>query len=232
MQLLRYDFNEPQCGKDQCDRGSAAPKTIIRSFVDAENDLISAEDVFEALHYGKGMKNAAVSVIKVADIDLQGKKIPGIQDYHSVQFNEKKMIFWRYYDIGNGVSHPYNHLKIEPAATIIKGFSETCKVQHTSSNSKKTKRSNRELCALYFCMEPRCSCSFEKKEEYEFHMMSGEHRDIKLETSMDAVKGIYVEKLQQKKPFQQIQTISCRLFNLRDGQFQKGVTSDSHFNSR
>ena len=44
IQLLRYDFNEPCCGKDQCDRESAAEKSIIRSFVDAGNDL-SAEDI-------------------------------------------------------------------------------------------------------------------------------------------------------------------------------------------
>ena len=37
IQLLRYDFNEPCCGKDQCHRESAAAKSILRSFIDAGN---------------------------------------------------------------------------------------------------------------------------------------------------------------------------------------------------
>ena len=88
----------------------------------------------EALHYGKGMKDAAVSVIKVENRDLQGIKIPGIQNYHSVQFQEKKMMFWRYYGVGNGVSHPYNNLKVGSGATIIKPFSRTDKRIYESSN--------------------------------------------------------------------------------------------------
>ena len=93
MRLLRYDFNEPRCGKDQCDRESATAKTIISSFVDAKN--VSAE----ALHYGKGMKDAAI-VIRVTDTDLEGQKIKNIKNYHSVEFKKKEMVFRRYYKIG------------------------------------------------------------------------------------------------------------------------------------
>ena len=50
IKLLRYDFNEPCCGKDQCDRESAAAKNIIRSYVDAGNDLLNAEQLHKALH--------------------------------------------------------------------------------------------------------------------------------------------------------------------------------------
>ena len=39
IKLLRHDYNEPCCGKDQCDRESAAAKTILRSYVDSGNDL-------------------------------------------------------------------------------------------------------------------------------------------------------------------------------------------------
>ena len=60
IKLLRYDFNEPCCGKDQCDRESAAAKTILRSYVDAGNDLLTAEHLHESLHYGFGMKDSKV----------------------------------------------------------------------------------------------------------------------------------------------------------------------------
>ena len=35
--LLRYDYNEHCCGKDQCNRESAAAKSLLISFVDAGN---------------------------------------------------------------------------------------------------------------------------------------------------------------------------------------------------
>ena len=44
-------------------------------------------------------------------------------------------------------------------------------------------------------MEPGCSSSFEKKEEFEIHMMSGEDKSIETRTSMDTVKGMFVEKM-------------------------------------
>ena len=78
------------CGKDQCDRVSAAAKTIIRSYVDAKNNVEPAEEIYEALHYGKGMKDAAVSVIMVENRDPQGTKISGIQNYHLLNSRKRR----------------------------------------------------------------------------------------------------------------------------------------------
>ena len=44
LALLKYDYNEPSCRKDQCDRESAGAKSVIRSFLNAGNDLMTAED--------------------------------------------------------------------------------------------------------------------------------------------------------------------------------------------
>ena len=200
MLLARYDFNEPQCGKDQCDREAAAAKTIIRSFVDAKNDLVSAEDVHKALHYGKGLKNASVVVLEIED--LKGKKIPGIQSYHSIEFKNKEMVFWRYHGIGKGIAHPYNSLKVISGATIVKPFSKTDKRclpvfqrEGEASSSKKKKRNDRDLCSLIFCMHPGCSSSFEKVEEYDAHMLGENHHITEKRTDMDKVKGMFVEKM-------------------------------------
>ena len=74
VQLLRYDFNEPCKGKDECDRESASDKTIIRSYVDAGNDLMSAEDVFNAVNYGFGVKDTmcvAQNLLPIIQSNLQ-----------------------------------------------------------------------------------------------------------------------------------------------------------------
>ena len=98
-------------------------------------------------------------------MDLQGEKIQNIQNYHSVEFKEETMIFWRYYGVGNGVSVLYNDLTVTSGATMIKPFSNTDKRSQGIEPLPKKSRSDRELCSLLFCMEPGCSSSFETSEE-------------------------------------------------------------------
>ena len=46
VNLLRYDFNEPCKGKNQCDRESATSKSLMSSYNDAGSDIIIAEDIY------------------------------------------------------------------------------------------------------------------------------------------------------------------------------------------
>ena len=93
FQLLRSDFNEPCRGKDQCDRESAAARCILNSFADAGNNLINAEDVFKALHYGNGMKDSYVCVMEINkdNTSLSGETIKNVSNYHSVEFHDDHM---------------------------------------------------------------------------------------------------------------------------------------------
>ena len=151
MKLIRYDYNEPQCGKDQCDREKEGAKTILRSY--AGKNLLTAEEVYNGLHYGKGMKNAAVSVIKVVNQELKGE-IPDLQSYHSVEFQEQEMISWRNFNIGVGQPHRYNKLSVPSSSEIILPFQDIDKLPYSSCEPKKAKRQERQLCTLfYWCIE-------------------------------------------------------------------------------
>ena len=44
--LQQLDYNEPQKGKDQCDRESAVARNMMRCFVDEGNDILTAEDIY------------------------------------------------------------------------------------------------------------------------------------------------------------------------------------------
>ena len=46
---LRYDFSDPQAGKDICDRKTAPMKAHIRRWVDERHDVITAEGMKQAL---------------------------------------------------------------------------------------------------------------------------------------------------------------------------------------
>ena len=60
---LRYDYNEPSKGKDQCDRESATAKALLKNYVDAGNDLANAKDIYSGLHYASRVANAKVAVV-------------------------------------------------------------------------------------------------------------------------------------------------------------------------
>ena len=45
--LLRYDYNKPYCGKDQCNRESAAALSLLGSFVNAGNHMTPANDIYK-----------------------------------------------------------------------------------------------------------------------------------------------------------------------------------------
>ena len=96
FQLMRTDYNEPCRGEDQCDRESAAAKSIINSFVDAGNDLMTAQDVYKALHYGNGMQDTKVCVLQIDgdNTSLSGEAIRNVSHYHSIKYFEEYMLLW------------------------------------------------------------------------------------------------------------------------------------------
>ena len=60
--LKQLDSSEPQKGKDQCDRDSAVARRVFRSFVDEGNNILTAEDIFNALTTS-GINDTKVSVV-------------------------------------------------------------------------------------------------------------------------------------------------------------------------
>ena len=49
IRIRRYDFSEPQAGKDICDRKIAPMKAHIRRYVNEKHDVTTAVDMKEAL---------------------------------------------------------------------------------------------------------------------------------------------------------------------------------------
>ena len=123
IHLLRYDYNEPSKGKDQCDRDSATAKALLRNYVDAGNDLANANDIYSVLHYASGVANTKVAVI---DIDTKigkvvAQEIPFITQDHSFKFPEDTIKIWTYFDIGEGVEVPYfDSIEVLSGAVIKK----------------------------------------------------------------------------------------------------------------
>ena len=70
MNLIRYDFSEPQAGKDICDRKTAPMKAHIIRFVNENNEVTTAEEMKKALESHGGLRGCRVEANKIPDISL------------------------------------------------------------------------------------------------------------------------------------------------------------------
>ena len=114
-------------------------KSVLRSFVDAGNDLMIAEDIYTALHHGKGIQNADVAVVSIdsrASILSGQSPIQNISNYHSFQFFPDHMLMWRYFQVGKGKIWKYTNATFKPSVEIIKPFSKTSKSTAPSKGKK------------------------------------------------------------------------------------------------
>ena len=195
FQLARYDFNEPCKGKDQCDRESATVKSLINSYVDNGNDLISAEDIFNALHHANGMSNTKVCVVQIdKNHDWNGEKIKNFSKYHSIEFHGDKMKMWRYYNIGDGVEEKYKGTNFKSTLKTILPFSSTEKHHGNKKHSKKS-RDDRHVSSIIFCHEIDCKETFPNEISYDRHLQAGIHNKTGKKTSMDEARSIFANKM-------------------------------------
>ena len=84
---LRYDFSEPQAGKNICDRKTAAMKAHIKRWVNERHDVVTAEDMKAALESHGGIKGCRVAVVEVETTRERNKdsKIPGVSVLNNFQ---------------------------------------------------------------------------------------------------------------------------------------------------
>ena len=62
IEVVRYDFSDPQAGKDLCDRKIAPCKQRLRNHVAEHNDIETAEDVKNGLQSPPSIANTRVAV--------------------------------------------------------------------------------------------------------------------------------------------------------------------------
>ena len=176
MTLVRYDYNEPCKGKDQCDCECAALKTILKSYVDSGNNVECANGIFIALNQSKGLKNTKIAVIEIdkAKSSLSGVTILNICSYHSIKFSADCIKFWRYFDVGEGISVPHGNVNFVSGEIIKKSFQS--RDENLVVFDKKPDRSNRKIFSLVYCPENGCSESFESVALLEEHVHAGSHK--------------------------------------------------------
>ena len=112
---LRYDYSDPQAGKDICDRKTAPMKKHIRRWVNEKHNVITAEDMKQAVESHSGLKGCRASVVEVDASKETGidNKISGISFLNNFQFEENGIRAWKAYNVGPGRLLSYSDLIVE-----------------------------------------------------------------------------------------------------------------------
>ncbi|KXJ22171.1 hypothetical protein AC249_AIPGENE4203 [Exaiptasia diaphana] len=176
ISLLRYDFSDPQAGKDICDRKTAPMKAHIRRYVNEKNDVTSAEHMKEAIESHGGLKGCRVAVVKLdSSKDLpEDNKIPGISLLYNFSYEDDGIRTWKGYNIGLGLLLPYKDFsrgqRIEGVEEVLP-FSPRTRDRGTVHSSSATKQDQH----LFGCNEPTCVLTFKSEKEAQHHMDIGKH---------------------------------------------------------
>ena len=194
--LLQIDYNEAQKGKNQCDRESAATRNALRAYVNVGNDIVEPEDIYNAIIAGK-LKNTKVSVVAIDTTitSLQCQKTAQITQYHSIKFTTNKLTFWRYYEIGKGVTKPLESVHFKSGLSVIKSFAQTDQNIIGKVIKSTKQRKDRQFCSLFFCTEGNCKENFETEEMLESHLLQGKHTEVTAISGMDKAKSIFTAKM-------------------------------------
>ena len=130
VEVQKYDFSDPQAGKDACDRSIAAMKTHICRFINKDHDVQTAHDMKAALDLYSGVKGCyvAVYVVKNSYQNMVKHFFPSIQAFNNFKFDSNGLRVSKAYEVGQGKYFTNAQLmKIAPpqeatSMTIIEEF--------------------------------------------------------------------------------------------------------------
>ena len=169
---VRYDFSQPQAGKDICDRKTAAMKARIKRWVNEKHDVATAEDMKAALESHGGIKGCRAAVVEVDTTRERNKdcKIPGISALNNFQYEEYGIRMWKSYNIGPGRLISYSELGVasqgDTGLRVIQPFGQATQKGSVGENIKQ--RSD-----IYSCQEAGCVLTFKTQAEADNHMDTG-----------------------------------------------------------
>ena len=198
---MRYDFSEPQHGKDVCDRILCPMKHAIQKYCNEGHDILTASDMRRALlERPVSGTTASVNRIDYSSITIKVKNIDGISTYHNIEFEDTGIRVWKAFGIGEGRLLPFKDILINPQlSTNIQQEEEFSKKE--SRPVKPDERRNTED-GLFECSVVGCGKVFRRFGDLELHLDVGKHENtVQSESLYDQLRRDWAEKFL---------TIDCR----------------------
>ena len=103
--IKRYDFSDPQAGKDVCDRRIAVIRSHMRRYINEGHDVRDAKDMKTAIESYGGVKGCFAAVVRInTSMKTMAKhSMTGIQSLNNFSFNANgSMKAWKAYNVGPG----------------------------------------------------------------------------------------------------------------------------------
>ena len=124
--LVRLDFNEPNSGKDICDRKISPIRRIVQNYIDNGNNVTSASELKKAIDSNSSLRGVKTFVCKVNEnCDFKNDfKFANVTNFHSFVFDIDHMYAFRYYNIGTGKKILYKDLLCLKNEDLIKKLNE------------------------------------------------------------------------------------------------------------
>ena len=194
IKVMRYDFSEPQHGKDVCDRILCPMKHAIQKYCNEGHDILTASDMRRALlERPVSGTTASVNRIDYSSITIKVKNIDGISTYHNIEFEDTGIRVWKAFGIGEGRLLPFKDILINPQlSTNIQQEEEFSK--NESRPVKPDERRNTED-GLFECSVVGCGKVFRRFEDIELHLDVGKHENtVQSESLYDQLRRDWAEK--------------------------------------
>ena len=217
--VQRYDFSEPQQGKDVCDKGLCPMKAAIRRYCNEGHDILNISDMREALKE-RSVKGTTVAActLDITSQSLKVKKITNFGQLHNFQCEKDGLRTWKAYGVGKGECIAWNSLYVEhqrPTNLSVsegEGFFKPCEIRELPVKKHKEKVSDHdEDCqpSLFVCSDASlfvCNYTFNSFSELELHLEAGIHeprQDKKrCETLYDTLKLEWAAKFSTVDTYQ------------------------------
>ena len=213
IRIARYDFSDPQAGKDVCDRRIATVKSHMRRYLNEGHDIKSASDKAAVDSYG-GVKGCQAAVVKIQESSqtMKKHKMYGIQALNNFSFESGAIRVWKAYNVGPGelftpaqvegfgipqgptdlfVVQPFSVPREEAGAfrfTNKRGQSR--QPQPGTSQSVEETSPTDEATKVYFsCPEEGCTKTYQSFSTLQKHLDAGKHLlSLERETTYDTIK--------------------------------------------
>ncbi|PFX16736.1 hypothetical protein AWC38_SpisGene18980 [Stylophora pistillata] len=180
--LTRYDFSEPQSGKDVCDRIISPMKWEICRYCNEGHKILTAADMHEALKV-RQVKGSSVAVCELVSEreELRIKRINNFSFFHNFANEKGGLRFSEAYEVGKGKLIPWSELILEEQDPVVlrevenHGFFATGPRAINQNRNHSQGSSDDNEVMLFHCPEKGCCTEFTSSVDFQDHVHRGEH---------------------------------------------------------
>ena len=115
INLVQFDFSDPQGGKGSCDRKAASLNNKIKVYLNSDHDMKTPEQMKQGIESSGGIPGVRATCCgPEATSTLPGIELKGISFVNNFKYIEQGIRVWKAYSIGEGQLIKWGELSLPP----------------------------------------------------------------------------------------------------------------------